>query len=32
MTLLLWARLVFLGALTALVAAYSWLTYKTRHD
>ena len=32
MTLLLWSRLVFLGALCALVASYLWVLYKTRHD
>ena len=32
MTLLLWSRLVFLGALCALVASYLWVLYRTRHD
>ena len=32
MTLLLWSRLVFLGALCALVASYVWVLYRTRHD
>jgi hypothetical protein len=32
MTLLLWGRLLFLGALCALVASYLWVLYKTRHD
>jgi hypothetical protein len=32
MTLLLWSRLVFLGALCALVTSYLWVLYKTHHD
>jgi len=32
MTLLLWSRVGFLGLLSALVAVYSWVTYRTRHD
>jgi hypothetical protein len=32
MALLLWSRLLFLGALCALVASYLWVLYKTRHD
>ncbi len=32
MTLLLWSRLMFLGALCALVASYVWVLYRTRHD
>lgn len=32
MTLLVWSRLAFLGALCALVATYLWVTYTTRHE
>jgi hypothetical protein len=32
LTLLVWGRPLFLGALCALVASYVWVLYKTRHE
>jgi hypothetical protein len=32
MTALLWARLVFLAALAAIVGLYAWMAYQTNED
>jgi hypothetical protein len=32
LTLLLWSRLLFLGALCAVAVSYVWVLYKTRHE
>jgi hypothetical protein len=32
MTLLLWARLVFLVVLAAIVGLYAWTAYRTNED